>query len=339
VVRAAILLVQESGATALVGDSPGMGTLQGVVETCGLAPVLAGTGAKLLDLSTPREFSVPHGTVARHLVLAGALAEIDVLITLPKLKTHAQMTFTGALKNQYGLIPGALKSQWHFRLQQPEWLAALILDINRAARPALAIMDAVTGMEGMGPTSGRPRHIGAMIASADLAAVDTLACHLINLDPLRVPILAAARAQNFGETRLEKIRTAGDDWRALCVPDFEKVEQMLDLLRLLPLPGGILRWVRRSWTAHPRILGEKCTRCGVCESKCPVSPAAIHPKATPEHQLDAARCICCYCCHELCPSHAIELVKPWQARMLPLTPLVNGVTRLMDLVSRRGRSG
>ncbi len=206
IVRAAIQLVQEAGGQAWVGDSPAMASLPQAIRGSGLAPVMEATGAQLLDFSEPHEFEAPDSVLARRLTLAKALLAVDVFITLPKLKTHAQMTLTGALKNQYGCIPGALKSQWHFRLQQPEWLASLILDVNRVARPALVIMDAITAMEGLGPTSGRPRFLGALIASCDLAAADTLACHLIGLNPLRVPLLVAAREQQFGQTELEQIQ-------------------------------------------------------------------------------------------------------------------------------------
>jgi uncharacterized protein (DUF362 family) len=333
VVRAAIRLAQEAGGRVFVGDSPGMGQLDGVMRACGLSAVLAETGAELLDFTEPHEFDVAGYKVAPRLTLAKALSQVDVVITLPKLKTHAQMTLTAALKNQYGCIPGALKSQWHFRLQQPEWLASLILDVNRVVRPALAILDAITAMEGPGPASGQPRHMGVLLASRDLAAVDTVACHLIGLDPMRVPLLAAAREQGFGETQLERIRVIGADWQSLRTPDFKKVEQVVDLLKVLPLPQPALNWLRRQWTLRPEIVDGRCTRCGVCESGCPVKPSAIHPDAPAGERVDDARCIRCYCCHEFCPSGALALRAPWLARHLPLATLADGASRVVGFFS------
>ncbi len=331
-VRAAIQLVQEAGGRAFVGDSPGMGRLPGNVRVCGLEPVLAETGAELLDFAEPYEFDVPAYKVAPRLKLAKALSQVDVVITLPKLKTHAQMTLTGALKNQYGCVPGVLKSHWHFRLQQPEWLASLILDVNRVVKPVLAIVDAIIAMEGPGPTSGQLRRLGVLLASRDLAAADTLACHLIGLEPMRVPLLAAARQQSFGETRLERIRVAGD-WQSPRAPDFKKVEQPVDVLRLLPLPRPALTWLRRQWTLRPQIVDGRCTQCGICERSCPVTPAVIHPRAPAAERLDDTRCIRCYCCHEFCPSHAIELRAPWLARHLPLETLADRISRLVSFLS------
>ena len=318
VVRAAILLAQEAGGTVFIGDSPGVGSLAYVAKACGLMPVLEETGAELADFSTPQEFDDPHNTVAKRLTLARAVADADLIVTLPKLKTHGQMTFTGALKNQYGLILGTLKSQWHFRLQRPEWLAALILDIHRIARPALAIMDGIVGMEGKGPSGGRPRFLGAMLAGRDLAAVDALACLLIGLEPRFVPVLEAARTQGIGATSVAEMEIVGEDWRTLRVLDFEKVSELEDLLRLVPLPKSLLNWIRGQWTARPRIIGPRCIQCDVCANGCPVSPAAIHPDAPPHRQIDDDACIRCYCCHELCPNHAIELTRPWPARWLRL---------------------
>lgn len=328
IVRAAILLAQEAGGKVFVGDSPGMGSLGAVANACGLAPVLKETGAELLDFSTPHEYEVPSHALVPKVVLTKALLEVDVLITLPKLKTHSQMVLTAALKNQYGLIPGALKSQWHFRLQEQEWLAALILDVNRTARPALAIMDAIVGMEGPGPSSGKPRAIGALLASSDLAAIDTVACQLIHLNPMQVPLLVAAQKHGYGQTDPKAIKTLGDDWRKLSVPDFEKVKNQVNMLRLLPLPQPVLRWIRSQWTTYPSIEKETCTRCGICSKVCPVSPAAIQPRLESD-QVDHDRCIACYCCHEFCPNKAIALAPSRLARLLPLTALANWASRLI----------
>jgi len=87
IVRAAILLAQEAGGTVFIGDSPGVGSLAYVAKACGLTPVLEETGAELADFSTSREFDGPHNTVAKRLTLAKAVADADVIVTLPKLKT------------------------------------------------------------------------------------------------------------------------------------------------------------------------------------------------------------------------------------------------------------
>ena len=334
IVRAAILLVQEAGGHPMVGDSPGMGSLSAVIRACGLAPVLQETGAELADFSQPAEYDAPGNRLARKLTLTSALRHADVLISLPKLKTHAQMTFTGALKNQFGLVPGALKSQWHFRLQSPEWLAALILDIHRVARPALAIMDGVIAMEGQGPSAGQPRWVGALIASPDLVALDTLACHLISLPPARVPLLAAAQAQGCGAADMDQIRVVGADWPSLRVPDFKHVKHLYDVIQLLPLPEPVMAWVRRQWTLRPRILDARCTQCGICEQGCPVTPAAIPPCAPAPERVDDSRCIRCYCCHEFCPSHALELRQPWLARHLPLQAMAEAAARALGWLAK-----
>jgi uncharacterized protein (DUF362 family) len=333
VVRAAILLVKEAGGLPLVGDSPGLGSLESVLGPCGLAPVIAETGARVLDFSEPHQFEVSPHQVTPRLTLAKALLEADVLISLPKLKTHGQMTMTAALKNQFGLIPGALKSQWHFRLQDPLWLARLILDVNRVARPSLSILDAVIGMEGQGPTSGRPRHLGALLASRDALAADTVACQLIGQDPGSVPLLAAAKEQGYGQSDMAGIVVVGEDWRALQIPNFEKIEQLTDVLQLLPLPRPALNWLRRQWTLRPRIVDGHCTQCGICEAACPVAPSAIHPENVPGERVEDDRCIRCYCCHEFCPSQGIELRAPWLARHLPLNALANGAGRVIGVIS------
>jgi ferredoxin len=188
-------------------------------------------------------------------------------------------------------------------------------------------------MEGPGPASGTPRHVGAILAGTDLAAIDTVAAHIIHLQPARVPLLVAAQKHQFGETDIAKIDLAGDDWHSLHVPDFKNVGQLVDLLRLLPLPRGLLLWMRRQWMERPRIIEERCIHCRACEKGCPVKPAAIRPNLSPRDQVDDDRCIGCYCCHEFCPCKAIHLSKPLLARLLPLTAIANGVSRILGFVA------
>ena len=310
VVRAAALLVKEQGAEIFIGDSPGYGETEAVMRRCGITPVLVEVGGRVADFQQTAEFEAPQNIVGKHLALAKAVADADVIISLPKLKTHAQMGYTGALKNQYGLIVGAEKARFHYRLKTREWLARLIIDVNRVAKPSLAIMDAIIGMEGMGPAGGEPRKMGALLASADLAALDIIACMLIGFAPASYPLLQAAKICSFGAAGLEDIEQLGTPWSELAQPDWKKVPELLSTLRLIGLPLGVQKWLGERWSLRPRIIVDRCINCLACNRGCPVDPPAIDPRKG-KAAVDDQRCIRCYCCHEFCPEKAIALKRKW----------------------------
>ncbi|MCQ2396600.1 MAG: DUF362 domain-containing protein, partial [Lentisphaeria bacterium] len=183
VVRAVIRLVRRAGASRiLVGDGPGVGGTAENMRACGIQSVCDEEGAECAVFDETALFENLENAIGKHLELTSHLKDVDVVITLPKVKTHVQMGYTGALKNQYGLIPGTQKAQYHFRLQDRDRLSDLMIDINRTADVKLAVMDAIVGMEGQGPHGGSPRKIGALIVGTDLAAVDVVACNIIGFD-------------------------------------------------------------------------------------------------------------------------------------------------------------
>jgi uncharacterized protein (DUF362 family)/Pyruvate/2-oxoacid:ferredoxin oxidoreductase delta subunit len=323
VVRAAAILAQEAGGKVAIGDSPGVGDLRRVIKACAIQAVVDSLGLEVADFTETHVFERPENRVLKRIELAKAAAEADVIISLPKLKTHGQMDFTGALKNQYGLVVGAAKALFHYRFKSREWLAELIVDINQTAKPALAIMDGIVAMEGAGPSGGEPRPMNALVAGSDLSAVDIVCCRLIGLDPISTPIARAARSQRYGATSMAEIEVLGANWESLCQPDFKKVADPEDILRLVPLPQGVLNWVASHLAPRPRIIADKCTKCLACFRGCPVPPSVIDPRLPRRKQVDDARCIRCYCCHEFCPAKAIRLERTMLDRMLSIREYVS----------------
>lgn len=329
ILRAVIRLVKEAGATALVGDGPGVGDTRSAAKGSGLLDVIKAEGALLADFNDTEVYENQDNRIARRLHLTSHLRQADVLITLPKLKTHVQMAYTGALKNQFGLIPGSAKGQFHFRLQNRDHLADLMIDINRLAQPTLAIMDAVVAMEGPGPSGGTPRHLGALVVGTDLTAVDTVCCAMIGLSTKDVPIALAAQRAGFGVVDLDDITIVGgnlDDFRK---GDFVLVKAPGNIMRILPLPGSMLRWLRRELTPRPEINPDRCIHCRRCEHGCPVRPPAILPLAEPGRQVNDRTCIRCYCCHEFCPVKAIDLKRSRLERLFHLNAIANAGARLV----------
>ena len=330
ILKAVIEEVQEAKAGSVrFGDGPGVGTATSVSRLAGLTAVAEETKTQIVDFVGTKVYENDENRLIKHLELTDQLAENDVLITLPKLKTHSQMAFTCALKNQYGLIPGMAKAQFHFRFQNRDRLADLIVDINRTAKPALAIVDAVIGMEGPGPNSGTPRKIGAVIAGTDLAAVDTVAAAIVGLQPEDIPILMAARRADFGVTRLADIDVRGATVEQLKIPDFELIHAPANIMRILPLPKGALKWLRSQIVPRPFIIKEKCVKCLRCQNGCPVKPAAITPLAAAGKELNAKTCIRCYCCHEFCPAKAIILKKSLLDRIFHIQAICRGIHRML----------
>jgi uncharacterized protein (DUF362 family)/ferredoxin len=337
-VAAVIRAVRAVGAEAIVVDSPGgpftPGLLKSLYRKTGMDWAVREAGGTLnLDVATT-QVPVEDGRSLHRIDLVQVVAEADAIINLPKLKTHNLTGLTLAVKNLFGVVPGTLKIAYHGKMQETDRFSQGMLDILSYTRPVLNIMDAVIGMEGNGPSGGDPRKMDALILGADALAVDVVAASLVGLDPAEVSTTAAAIRRGWTTGRLEDIEVCGDPLEALRVEGFQQGTNLSFDPGLLPgflrqlLPrrdadeearGRVRSWSSRWLTtqllAYPEA-GDKCTGCGYCVRNCPVEAITIEDGRA---QMDLRRCIRCYCCHELCPELAVELKRPWLARLLGRT--------------------
>jgi uncharacterized protein (DUF362 family) len=309
-VRALVRAVREAGASDIaVGDSPGGRTTataaRAIFDASGIAAVCAEEGARvsLLDDAVVR---VPvAGRLYAAFNLGREAVEADVLISLPKLKTHGFMMMTGGVKNLFGCIPGLEKAQFHAKVPDREDFAEMLIDLLLACRPELTVMDAVVAMEGDGPSSGVPRHVGAILASADAAALDMVAAAVAGFDPMDVYTNRAAVRRGLVPAGADAVDLRGVPWRDLAVGDFAHPARDVSSR----MPPAVGRWMRRRFTSRPELATPAaCTRCRTCERACPVA-AITMGEAGPVFDHDT--CIRCYCCQELCPENAIGLRTPW----------------------------
>ena len=296
-VRAAVEACRRRGAAEIVvGDNPGMtayGTTEHAARTAGIVDAADGCYRNIAELpravrgATPRMDSLP---------VARAVLDADVIVNLPKMKTHVATGMTGAVKNTFGYVVGAAKTRLHALYPGAEAFARAVLDVFAVRPPELSIMDAVWAMEGQGPSGGRPRFVGRLLASADAVALDAVAARMMGFAPGDVPLLVAAGKRGLGETRLEAIEVAGP---ADPIDGFRR-----------PVVGRavgtfLARTMSRLFVTQPRPDKDMCVRCGACAQGCPVDAIRMDP--FPE--IDADLCISCFCCHEFCRYKAMKLAR------------------------------
>ncbi len=313
VVRAAIRLVREAGATPIVGDSPGIGNARKIAGKCGILEVCESLGVPFVDLKTLTIAENPDGHTFKRLEVAKEAVEVDGIINLPKLKTHAQMVVTLGVKNLFGCVPGKLKPQWHLSAGvQSSHFAGMLLDLYGFLKPRLTIMDGIVGMEGNGPGSGDPRKIGLVLASADAVAMDTVIAGIVGVKTADIPILKEAQRRGLPGTMPGNISVLGESIDAVRVKGF-KLPPVSGTNFASRLPYFIDKRLRKALTARPHINSSDCTLCSVCVEVC---PAGVMTK-TDRIKIDYDRCIRCYCCQEMCPEGAIEPRSGWLKRLVP----------------------
>ena len=300
VARAIVRAVQRAGAAAVLADSPGgpytKGMLAGVYEACGMKAVAQETGCQLNDdFSTTVHFD-EQAHAAKRLDLIGLIDQVDAVITVGKLKTHGYTTMTGCVKNLYGLVPGTTKVEYHSRYPHADIFSHMLLDICAHVKPCFAILDAVTGMEGEGPSGGRPRAIGVLLGGRNAHAVDAAAARLIGLKPEQVTTLAAARQRGM----LPEYEVIGDALETLIIRDFD-IPMKLRRGSWVRLMNGLPQALR----PRPVFTHRLCDGCGTCLRVCPAKAIALNDSRRPEADLD--KCIRCYCCQELCPKNDIQV--------------------------------
>ena len=315
VLKAAGRILLEAGANVSYGDSSGLGKCEKNMGKAHLKQAADELGIRMADFDNGQTVSHPDGLLIKQFFIANGVMESDGLISLPKLKTHGLTRFTGAIKNQFGCIPGTLKSQFHVKLPDPHDFATMLVDLNTLIRPRLYIMDGITAMEGNGPRSGRPKQMGVLLLSADPVALDATACKIINLDPEMVPTSKPGEKAGLGTYHDAYIDVIGE-----AVGSF--VDHSFEVVRKPPVrPRGILAssFSINRVCPRPVIAREKCTFCGTCVNLCPVDPKAVnwHDGNTsnpPKYKYD--RCIRCFCCQEMCPDGAIEIKNPILGRII-----------------------
>ena len=316
VLRAVVRLVQEAGGQVLIADNPVVipVTQRGwetAYHRAGWDAVAAETGARLNTHIEPLQVSHPDAKLVKLMDTTAFLMDADVVISVPKLKTHGFMRYTGAVKNLFGTVPGATKFGYHIKLQTAEQFAEMLLDLVSFVRPALTIMDGIVGMENDGPSAGEPVPIGAVLASEDPVALDVAAIDMVGKSPISVPTVAAAVRRGLTSGEVGDLTLVGDELNDLRVSGFRMPDGGRTGMGWAP---GFLRQMgTRQLVANPVVVRERCVGCGLCVDNCPAQTIVrVEGKA----QISLRDCIRCYCCHELCPEHAIELRKPLLARAL-----------------------
>ena len=311
IVHAVALEIMNAGGSVFLGDSPGSGSLASVLSKSGIARVIERLGIEVVPFGTPTPVSVPEGGVYHSIELAGEVFEFDLVVNLPKLKTHAQMVLTLAVKNLFGTVVGAAKPSWHLKTVDDDHMAELLLDIYRTVAPRLNILDGVLGMEGNGPGSGDPREVGLLAASPSALALDMIVSPLLGVDPAENPVLRRAMGRGLPGSLPEQVRMIGLSPEEASVDNF-----------ILPasctrvdfsLPDFISGPLKRSSSSYPVLDPAVCTTCGICEETCPVSAISLFDGGG--GNVDKNRCISCFCCQEMCPEGAI---RPVPGRLLKL---------------------
>jgi uncharacterized protein (DUF362 family)/Pyruvate/2-oxoacid:ferredoxin oxidoreductase delta subunit len=315
VLRAVLRLLQETGCTSVrFGDSPGHDTGIHALERLGFSADEPVFGARLAPMSEEVRVDFLEGMTEKEFWFAREVTEADAIINVCKMKTHALMRITGAVKNLFGLLCGTRKAREHMKFPNDGLFARMLVDIHRCVKPRLHIMDAVVAMEGNGPGAGTPRQMGLLLFSADPVALDAVFCALIHMDPESVQTNVQGEAMGLGTWHSENIElvlaTPGESpakpmplnefAETYGVPDFDVIrDQKTTLSRSL----SMLAFFQR----RPVIDAKRCVHCGICVAHCPVPGKALSFRNGKDQPpvYDRKKCIRCYCCQEMCPQKAI----------------------------------
>jgi uncharacterized protein (DUF362 family)/NAD-dependent dihydropyrimidine dehydrogenase PreA subunit len=315
VFKAVGTLIKEAGSSVYYGDSPGFGDTEAHFKRAGLKQIADEMEFGLADFGSGRSVSHKDALLIKQFVIASGVLDSDGLVSLPKFKTHGLTRLTGAVKNQFGCIPGLRKGQYHAKLPDPYDFSTMLVDLNTAIKPRLYVMDGIVAMEGNGPRSGNPKSLNVLLLSDDPIALDATACRIIDLDPEIVPTSKPGEKAELGTYHAENIEIVGESIDSFLDRKFEVIRIPVEHRTA----GRFSNFIKNRITDKPVINSEICNNCGTCIEMCPVEPKAVNWNGNdqtrpPSYHYDG--CIRCYCCQEICPEGAITINRSLLAKIL-----------------------
>lgn len=314
-----VKMLVDKGAEVVIGDSPG-----GIYNSVYVNKVYKATGmaetekygAKLNRNFNQNEAQNPEGTVLKKFTYTAYLDDADAIINFCKLKTHGMMGMSAAAKNIFGVIPGTLKPEYHFRFPRHDDFARMMVDLDEYFKVKMCICDAVVGMEGNGPTMGTPRKIGAILASESPHKMDLVCAKIIGLEKDDVPTLVAAAERGLIPETVDGLKVYGNIDNFVIkdfnnIPVHTSIEFKKDSTKFFGKMASLV--TGSALRSRPKLKAAECVGCGVCRDICPAKAIKIEKnKAT----IDRKLCIRCFCCQEFCPKGAMKVKRTFIARLL-----------------------
>lgn len=238
-VYAVAQLVQQAGGQPFLGDSPAFGTAKGVAQANGYLPLMDELNIPIVEFHGQRYQTLSQ--TFNHLRLCKEAMDADVVINLPKLKSHSQLTLTLGVKNLFGCVPGKMKAWWHAEAGKDCFrFGEMLVETARTIDPDLTILDGIIGHEGNGPSGGEPRRLDLLAAAADVFALDRAIVDLLNVEPTQVPTIAAAMRLGLSPN----LNTL--DFPYLHPIDFDILDWKLPE-QLMPIDFGMPRLIRSTF--------------------------------------------------------------------------------------------
>lgn len=305
IVRAIIQLVRDVGATPCVADSPASAVkTEQVWAVTGFGAMCEEENVPLINLEKSGSKKFEIGEYIFN--VAQPVIDADVVINVPKVKTHTLTLLTAAVKNFYGTLPGYQKAHKHKAYPKPYQFGKFIQAIYSQIPPCLNIADAITGMDGNGPSAGNPVDLGFIAASSDAIALDLTLCRILKINPQNVPYL-----RSFTD-KYNSIDIKGTALSEITPAYFRLPSTLPPTL----IPQWLVNILDPFMWIRPHVL-QNCTACSRCVKSCPVEALKIDASLK-KAVLNDSKCISCCCCHEICPEKAIEMIQ---------SPLLNLIRR------------
>ncbi len=318
------LLKERGAASVVIGDSPGglyaAAYVKNVYRATGMHETEAAGAVLNMDF-TQKEAENPAGAVAKRFTYTGWLDGCDAIVDFCKLKSHGMMAMSAAAKNMFGVIPGTMKPEYHYKYPNAADFARMIVDLDEYFKPVLSVVDGVVGMDGNGPTMGDAKPMGLLAASRSPHMADLVCAELIGLGRRDVPTLEAAYERKLIPASWQELDVAGDV-DSFRVRDFNNIGTKNDVVffgemlfgeGINPFKKAFGKIMQKALSSRPGPNRDECVGCAKCAEICPAKAITMRDKLP---RIDRGKCIRCFCCQEFCPKGAMKVTRPVIARIL-----------------------